>query len=366
MNGKLMKVAVIGGGVAGAELIRAAWPSPLEFTLIEPKRQIELQALYPEYLAGLTRIQELAAPLQPFCDRVGATLMNDEAVQLEESTVICKRNRVDYDLAVVATGAAQNYFNLKGMEHAFSINTLEETKRARRFIEDKYPERIMIMGSGLTGVETACILAENLDSSVYIIEAKDRILPQFSVHTSELIEKALAKKGINILTKTRVLEIKENCIMFADSIGTCLDCDMAIWTAGVKPSQFIENLDFPKKNGWILVDAQLLAKDNVFAIGDCAWVEIDGKLATKTGLEAERQAGLAAKNLIRMAEGKPLKKYAIRASTDGQVALISLGCDCAVGVYGKVCIGAPSKLIYSLKSWIDKSFIGRFKCDRDR
>lgn len=72
-----MKVAVIGGGVAGAELIRAAWPGPPEFTLIEPERQIELQALYPEYLAGLTRIQELTAPLQPFCDRVGTRLIND-------------------------------------------------------------------------------------------------------------------------------------------------------------------------------------------------------------------------------------------------------------------------------------------------
>jgi NADH dehydrogenase len=363
---KRMKVAVIGGGVAGAELIRAASPGPLEFTLIEPKRQIELQALYPEYLAGLTRIQELTAPLQPFCDRVGAKLVNNEAVRLEESMVICARSQVEYDLAVVATGASQNYFNLKGVEHAFSINTLEEAKRARRFIEDKNPERIMIMGSGLTGVETACILAESLDSSIYIVEARDRILPQFSPKTSQLIEKALSKKGVNILTKTQVLEIKDDCILFADSNGTCLDCDMAIWTAGVKPSQFIQDLDLPKKNGWILVDFHLQAKDNVFAIGDCAWVEIDGQLATKTGLEAERQAGHTAKNLIRMAEGKSLEKYTVRASTDGQVALISLGCDCAVGVYGKVCIGAPSKLIYSLKSWIDKSFIRRFKCERRR
>ena len=68
-----MKVAVIGGGVAGAELIRVASPSPIKFTLIEPKKQIELQALYPEYLAGLTRIQDLTAPLKPFCDRVCAT-----------------------------------------------------------------------------------------------------------------------------------------------------------------------------------------------------------------------------------------------------------------------------------------------------
>ncbi len=42
---------------------------------------IELQALYLEYLAGLARIQELTAPLQPFCDRVGATLINDDTAR---------------------------------------------------------------------------------------------------------------------------------------------------------------------------------------------------------------------------------------------------------------------------------------------
>ncbi|MCX6679840.1 MAG: hypothetical protein NTX42_05710 [Methanothrix sp.] len=44
----------------------------------------------------------------------------------------------------------------------------------------------------------------------------------------------------------------------------------------------------------------------------------------------------------------------ILASTDIQVALISLGADCAVGVVGKTCICVPTRLIYSLKSWIDK------------
>ena len=77
-----MKIAVIGGGVAGAELIRVASPGSLEFTLIEPKKQIELQALYPEYLAGLTKIQDLTAPLKPFCDRVGATYIRETAYPL--------------------------------------------------------------------------------------------------------------------------------------------------------------------------------------------------------------------------------------------------------------------------------------------
>jgi NADH dehydrogenase len=354
-----MKVAVIGGGIAGAELIRVGSHGPLEFTLIEPKRQIEMQALYPEYLGGVARLQDLAAPLKPFCERVGATHVQEKAIRLEGNTVICETSRVDFDVAVVATGAAQNYFGIKGVENTFSINTLEETKRARRFVEDNNPERIMIMGSGLTGVEAASILAESLDASLYIIEAKERVLPPFSPQTSELVEKALSKRGVNILTSTEVSEVKKDGIVFAD--GSSLDCDMAIWTAGVKPSPFIEGLDLPKKKGWILVDDFLRARDCIFAIGDCAWIEVDGKLATKTGLEAERQAKFLADNLTRAAEEKPMERYSVRASTDTQMALISLGCDCAVGVVGKTCIGVPKRLIHSIKSWIDKSFIKRFK-----
>jgi NADH:ubiquinone reductase (H+-translocating) len=308
-----MKVAVIGGRVAGAELIRVAIPASLEFRAIEPKSQIELQALYPEYLGGLARLEELTANLKPFCDRVGANLLNERALRLEDNTVVCDKSRVEFDSVVIATGAAQNYFGVRGAEKTFSINTLEETISARRFVEEKNPDRIMIMGSGLIGVETAAVLSESLDASIYIIEARDRVLPHFSPQTSKLIESALAKKGVNILTSHQVYELKEDCILFADEI--CLDCDMAIWTAGIKPPEFVQNLSFPKKNGWILVDPYLLADEGVYAFGDCAWVDVDGKLATKTTVEAEHQAKNAARNLTRLADGKPLERYSVRAST---------------------------------------------------
>ncbi len=47
-----LKVAIIGGGIAGAEVVRTALPGSYDIALIEPKSQIECQALYPEYLAG--------------------------------------------------------------------------------------------------------------------------------------------------------------------------------------------------------------------------------------------------------------------------------------------------------------------------
>jgi len=356
---KNLRIAVIGGGIGGAETVRTALPGPLDITLIEPKDRLECQALYPEFLAGRASLDELTAPLKPFCDRVGAEFLNDRAMELKGDLVVCEKSQVECDVVVIATGAAQNFFGVQGSEHAFSINTLQETIRAKEFIERKNPDRIMIIGSGLTGIETACVLGESVDASIYIVEAMSRVLPIFSESTSLQMEKALSKKGINLLTSTQVREIQEDSILFGD--GSALDCDMAIWTAGIKPSRFIESLHFAKTKGWIWTDPQLLAGRDMFAIGDCAWIEIDGKLATKTAMEAERQAQHTARNLHRMADGLSPEKYIVRASTDSQVALISTGCDCAVGVYGKVCISMPKKLIYSLKSWIDRSFIRRFK-----
>jgi len=45
----------------------------------------------------------------------------------------------------------------------------------------------------------------------------------------------------------------------------------------------------------------------------------------------------------------------VRASADSQVALISLGADCAVGVVGKICIGVPTDGPICYKSDSDMS-----------
>ncbi len=357
-----LKVAIIGGGIAGAEVVRNALPGDLDITLISPKSRIECQALYPEYLAGAASLEDLTAPLKPFCDKIGARLVNERAIHMdvENSLVACERSRIEYDLAVIATGAAQNYFGAKGAERSFSINSLDETERAKRFLEKEEPKRIAIIGSGLTGVETACALKERIEANICIIEAKERILPQFSENISSVVDEALFKKGIDTLTSKRVNEIRDECIVFSD--GSTLDCDMAFWTAGIKPSDFVSNLDLHKKGGeWILTNSSLQASGNVFAIGDCAWVEIDGKIASKTAVEAEHQAAHMARNLKNWAEGRPLMNYSIVAPTDAPVALISIGCNSAVGVYGSICLAMPTRLIHALKGWIDKSFVRRYK-----
>ncbi len=355
-----MKVAIIGGGIAGAELLRNALPGPFDITLIDPKQQIECQALCPEYLVGMVKIEDLTAPLKPFCERVGAKFVNESAVRLEKNLVICNKSQVEYDIAIIATGAIQNYFGILGADRTFSVNSLKGTTNARDFLMRKKPNKIVIIGAGLTGIEIACNLMESTDASIYLLETKTRLLPQFSENISRMMEKTLAKKGVKTLASTKVLEIKEDRIELSG--GKSMEYDMAIWTAGIKPCEFVQSLPFPKwRDEWILVDPYLRASENTFALGDNAWIDINGKVASKTAVEAEHQARYVAKNLARLARGEQLKPYSILASTDSQVSLISIGRECAVGVYGDVCVAMPTKIIHALKYWIDKSFIQRFK-----
>jgi NADH dehydrogenase len=363
-RGDLLRVVVVGGGIGGAELVRnAATKEGLELVLVEPKDRIECQALYPDYLGGKVEIEDMTAPLDPFCKKMNVVHAKDRATRIDfaDKRVVCEKNDLDYDVLVLAPGAVQNYFGVKGTEKAFSINTLEDTLRARRFVEKNRPKKIAIIGSGPTGIETACFLAENTDCTVYVIEMMDRLVPTLSKNASMLMDKILGGKGVIVLTNRRVESIRDDGVTFAD--GERLDCDMTIWTAGIRPAPLIESLDLPKRSGWLSCDQYLRVQghEDVFSIGDCAWIEIGGKLATKTGMEAEIQAKHTARNLARVAKGTPLKPYSIRASTESPVALITTGCGCAVGIYGDLCVPIPKRIIYTFKSWIDKSFVKRFK-----
>ncbi|NYT02120.1 MAG: FAD-dependent oxidoreductase, partial [Methanosarcinales archaeon] len=163
------------------------------------------------------------------------------------------------------------------------------------------------------------------------------------------------------LTGKRVREVEHDRVLFEDL--STLECEMVIWTAGIKAPPFVESLDLPKQRCWLLADPFLRSRgrEDIFVIGDCAWIEVEGKVATKTGIEAERQAKHAARNLNRLARGKSLLPYSVLASPDNRVAMISTGCGCALCVYGNSCLPVPSRPMYLLKRWIDKAIANRYK-----
>ncbi|MHC1625062.1 MAG: NAD(P)/FAD-dependent oxidoreductase, partial [Methermicoccaceae archaeon] len=303
----------------------------------------------------------------PFCEKVGARFINERALGITENRVITEHGEIEFDYAVVAVGAVQNYFGIEPtLIH--SVHTLDATIKTKEFIDRKNPKKIVVVGSGLTGIEVACELAEAIDCELYIVEMMERVLPTFTHRVSKVVEKVLHNMGIKVITDRRVMNIDKERVSLND--GSELDYDMVIWTAGIKPAPFVDSTPFPKIKGWIKTDEYLRVDDDfyrhIFAMGDCSWVDVRGTISTKTAIEAENQAKYIAERLKLIIDGEQSTKnkmrgYSTRASVDSPLALISLGYNRAILAYNKFCISIPSKLIYKLKKWIDTSCVKRYK-----
>ncbi len=349
-----MNVVVLGGGMAGMEFVRHAYRLPIDITLVEPKRVMVCQALLPELLSGKVEEDDLCVDIGDFCDKVGVEFVRDKAKYVENGIVLTEKGgQIEYDYLVVAVGAETNYYRIEGAEMTHNVNTLEATLKAKKALESA--EKVVVVGSGITGVETALELSE-LGFEVCVVECMDRVLPTFSPKVSNFVYKIMKKDGVEVRTSTAVLKVEGDGVI--TNKGKVYG-DIVIWCAGLRPSTFVENLDVPKEKGWIRVDPFLRA-NGYFAIGDCAHVEVDGRIATKTALEAELQAKHVAENLKRMLKGEKPKAYRIRSSVDEPIAMIMLAKGRAILVYRGRMLSRPMKLIYRLKKIAIRRFLRSF------
>ncbi len=349
-----MNVAVIGGGMAGMEFVRHAYKLPVKITLIEPKPVMVCQALLPELLSGKVDEDSLCADIGEFCNKVGVEFVRDRAKCIENGLVITEKGKqVEYDLVVLAVGAETNYYGIEGAERTCNVNTLEATLKTKKALNKA--ENVIVVGSGITGVEVALELAE-MGFNVRLVECMDRILPTFSPKVSSFVYNIMKKEGIDVRTSSAVFKVEKDGVV--TNRGKIFG-DVVIWCAGLKPSNFVENLDVPKEKGWIKVD-EFLKAGSAFAIGDCAFVKIDGKIATKTALEAEMQAKHVAENIKRILKGERLARYRIRSSIDKPIAMIMLAKNRAILVYKGITVFRPMKLIYKIKKVAIERFLRSF------
>ncbi len=115
--------------------------------------------------------------------------------------------------------------------------------------------------------------------------------------------------------------------------------------------------------GYVKVDEKLLIEgtENSFAIGDVAFVKIDGKEAQKMAGEALEQGKTVAKNIGLIATGqKPNYSHFINYTTDFPKVLLSMGEGKAMLILGPQYVSTGTTE-YFLKKRVDvEEIMGRF------
>lgn len=181
-----------------------------------------------------------------------------------------------YDTCVIATGASSIIppfagVNLPGV---FTMRTPEDAIEAREYLKNNNVKKAVVVGGGFIGLEVAENLLEQ-GLSVTVMDMAQQIMPGFDPEMADYAQRHLAKKGVKVLTSTKLESITGT--LKAEGVQTdrgLLAADLVILSIGIRPNTgFCKDCGIEMFKGTILVDQHLRTNiDDIYAIGDCAMV----------------------------------------------------------------------------------------------
>ena len=167
---------------------------------------------------------------------------------------------------VLATGSYAR--TLPGLEIGGRIMTSDQALDL-----DWIPERVLVLGGGVIGVEFASVW-KSFGSDVTIIEALPRLVPAEDEAVSKAFERAYRKRGINFFTGVRFASATQDSAGVTVTLedGQVLTADLLLVAVGRGPqtaNMGYEEAGIAMERGWVLVDDQLKTNvPGVYAVGD--------------------------------------------------------------------------------------------------
>lgn len=280
------RIVVLGAGYAGAyvagNLARRLSPADTEITVVNAE---------PDFVERL-RLHQLAAGQQieacKLTDVLAGTgirlrLARVTAVDLERRVVVIDADgdgdgELSYDTLVYALGSHVADCGVPGVaEHAFHVTTRPAALRLRERLDslDWRGEgaRVLVVGDGLTGIETATELAESRPGLSVALIARGELGARLSAGARRHLRQACDRLGITVLEHTSVEAVEATRVLCTD--GTAMASDATVWTAGftVSPIAAASGLEVTE-DGRIVVDDTMrsVSHPNVYAAGDSAHV----------------------------------------------------------------------------------------------
>jgi NADH dehydrogenase len=298
------RVVIVGAGFAGLNAARSLAGADVEITIVDRRNFHLFQPLLYQVAMAALNPSDIAYPIRSVFKRqenVQRVLLGDVTdVDLGERTIRVEGGDIEYDILVVATGAAHSYFGRDEWEAlAPGLKTLEDalTMRARVLgafeRAEAAPENaehwltFVVVGGGPTGVELAGALEEiavhalgkefdHVDPAsarVILVEGTDRVLPPYVPSLSASERRQLEELGVEVRTGALVAGIDETGVTLSD--GSRISAGTVLWAAGVQASRLGAMLGEVDRSGRVLVmpDLSVPGHPEVFVAGDLAAVE---------------------------------------------------------------------------------------------
>ncbi|MEI6486702.1 MAG: FAD-dependent oxidoreductase [Sphingomonadales bacterium] len=315
-------VVIVGGGHGGAaqaaQLRQRGFAGSIAILTAEPELPYERPPLSKEYLAGEKSFERmLLRPPAFWAERYVDVLTETRvtAVDTAEHRLETSKGPIGYGTLVWAGGGDARLLSCPGhdLPGIHAIRTRADVEALKADLAE--PSRVLIVGGGYVGLESAAVLAK-LGHSVTVIEAMDRVLARVAgTQLSAFYEAEHAAHGVTIATDALLTSLapaggRAKLATLAD--GRHLIADVVIVGIGIVPSvQPLLAAGARGGNGVWVDDHCRTTLPDIYAIGDCALHANAFAGGAEIRLESVQNAADMAATVARAITGDPAPYHAV-------------------------------------------------------
>ena len=207
-----------------------------------------------------------------------AKIISPQKIEVENNGA---KTEYEFDNLIIATGTKPSY------PQPFDKFKEFLTDSDKVFELEKKPERLIIVGAGVIGIEMACFF-NSIKTDVSVIDIMPDILPFEDPSITKVLRQSLEKRGVKFYLGKKTKEIKidgnEKTLILDDetqlkaeeimiAAGRTTDLkNLNLDVAGVKYSKFIEVNEYMQTSN-----------PDIYAIGDVNGISLLAHSATKQG-----------------------------------------------------------------------------------
>ena len=192
-------------------------------------------------------------------------------------------DRIEADVVLVATGARPRVLET-AQPDGERILTWQQVYEL-----SELPERLIVVGSGVTGLEFAgAYLA--LGCEVVLVSSRDRVLPGEDADAAKVVEDVYRRRGMTVLSTSRMSSVKRTSVGVRVTLtdDSTVDGSHCLLALGSVPNTDDLGLDKAgvrlDDKGFVEVDrVSRTAVRDIYAAGDCTGVQMLASVAAMQG-----------------------------------------------------------------------------------
>ena len=304
MASRRPRVIVVGAGFGGLAAARALAQAPVDVLIVDTKNHHTFQPLLYQVATAALSPAEIAWPIRHLLKRqANARVVMSRALAVDAAArrLHTQAGSLDYDQLVIAAGATHSYFGHEAWRaFAPGLKSLEDGLAIRRAILSAFERAelagledaevaaatFVVVGGGPTGVEMAGAIAEiardalqsefrHIDPAtarIVLVEAGPRILPSFPQSLAAEAQRRLARYGVEVMTRARVVDIDASGVSLSEGK---IAAAAIVWAAGVRAESVLAGLPCGHDaagRAQVGPDLSLPGVPEIFVIGDAAAV----------------------------------------------------------------------------------------------